>query len=89
MGWVQWRGTVGTVGTVEGYGGYSGGVRWKGTVEGVQWVQWRDKLGTVEEYNGLQRESAHTHTMLKTLKMCNRRVHVCDFIVGITFCSNG
>ena len=58
MGWVQWRGTVGTV---EGYGGYSGGVRWKGTVEGVQWVQWRDKLGTVEEYNGLQRESAHTH----------------------------
>ena len=58
MGWVQWRGTVGTV---EGYRGYSGGVRWKGTVEGVQWVQWRDTLGTVEEYNGLQRESTYTH----------------------------
>ena len=80
---------------MEGYSGYSGrvpSVQWRGAVEGYGG---RGAVGAVEGYagycGGVQCATAgeHTHTMLKTLKMCNRRVHVCDFIVGITFCSNG
>ena len=76
---------------MEGYSGYSGRVRrvqWRGAVEGYGG---RGPVGAVEGYagycGGVQWATAreHTHTMLKTLKMRHRRIHVCDFIAAITF----
>ena len=93
MGWVRWKGAVGTV---EGYSGYSGGVRcvqWRGTVEGssgysggIRSVLWRSTVGYTGDWGGY---SGRAHTMhIKTRKMCNRRIHVCDFI-AIAFSSEG
>ena len=61
------------MGTMEGYAG------------GVQWVQWRDNGGYCGgiEWGPM---GEYTHTMLKTHKMCDRRIHVCDLTAAIKFC---